>query len=142
MAHPDPQRSGSEKGQREHTGPNSEATDAGVQRHAQNLHGGGPTPGQGGGGGGGDRADARSAADTRVGDIDERPGLVAPGERADLDGPLPDRGLDRDSGAGAAGGRDTSGGTRSGAGGFGIGSGADGGRGREGSPGGSGRQER
>jgi len=40
MAHPDPQRNGSEQGQREHAGRNSEATDAGQQQGAQNSRGG------------------------------------------------------------------------------------------------------
>jgi hypothetical protein len=44
MAHPDPRRQGSEKGQREHAGRTGEASDAGMQTHSQGARGKGPTP--------------------------------------------------------------------------------------------------
>ena len=113
MAHPDPKRGGSEKGQREHAGKDSEATDAGVQSHSQGARGAGPIPGQGGSGTDLSGPAARTGADNRTNDIDASPGLVSPEVRSDRDGPL--RGdTDRESGAGAAGGRDTSPGTRRG----------------------------
>ena len=40
MAHPDPQRNGSEQGQRQHSGPTTEYSDAGEQNKAQNSRGG------------------------------------------------------------------------------------------------------
>jgi hypothetical protein len=39
MAHPDPHRAGSERGQREHSGPTSEASDAGMKDKAQSQAG-------------------------------------------------------------------------------------------------------
>jgi len=39
MAHPDPNRGGSERGQREHSGPTSEASDAGLKDKAQSQAG-------------------------------------------------------------------------------------------------------
>ena len=47
MAHPDERRQGSEKGQREHAGRTSEASDAGMQTKSQGATGKGPTPSQG-----------------------------------------------------------------------------------------------
>jgi len=45
MAHPDPNRQGSEKGQREHAGSTSEASDVGVQNKSQGIAGGRATQG-------------------------------------------------------------------------------------------------
>jgi hypothetical protein len=39
MAHPDPNRAGSERGQREHSGPTSEASDAGMKDKSQSQAG-------------------------------------------------------------------------------------------------------
>jgi hypothetical protein len=44
MAHPTPPRGGSEKGQREHAGQTSEASDAGIQGKRQGIQGGQDTP--------------------------------------------------------------------------------------------------
>ncbi|MFL6664857.1 MAG: hypothetical protein ACJ8G7_22005 [Rhizobacter sp.] len=94
MAHPDETRGGSEKGQREHAGRTSEASDAGMKRKSQGTPGGSDT-----------------ASDSGSGASDTKRGLVAPDVHGDHDGTLPDTGLDRDSGAGAAGGHDAGGDT-------------------------------
>lgn len=109
MAHPDPKRSGSEKGQREHAGPESEATDAGLKTHSQGARGAGPNviPDS-------DPSKPRpeAAGDNARGDLDDRRrGIVAPGERSDAEGPVRG-GMDRDSGAGAAAGHDAGGASR------------------------------
>lgn len=137
MAHPDETRQGSEKGQREHAGRISEASDAGMQGKRQGIQGGadrpaddgtadeirrslppegeqvvqrdrereasGPATATGTQGGVGTLSEGASGAD------DRKQGIVSPEVRSDNDGTLPDRGMDRDSGAGAAGGRDTGG---------------------------------
>ncbi|WP_170162340.1 hypothetical protein [Caldimonas tepidiphila] len=124
MAHPDPKRNGAEDGQREHAGQTREYTDAGLKTHSQGATGSGPTPIE-------DPKDRPKASDlhggdTRTNDLEPPQGLVSPVERSDRDGPL--RGdLDRESGAGAAGGRDASGGSARGAGAFGRGNGNAGG---------------
>ena len=93
MAHPDPQRQGSEKGQRDHAGRTSEASDAGMQSGGQGANTQGAT-----------------ASDPKGhGSGDTRHGATSPNVRSDAGGPVPDTGMDRDSGAGAAGGRDTGG---------------------------------
>ena len=91
MAHPDKRRGGSEKGQREHAGKTSEASDVGMQRGSQGTAGGSDTA----------SSDSASASDTKR-------GVIFPEAHSDHQGALPDRGLDRDSGAGAAGGHDSS----------------------------------
>jgi len=98
MAHPDPTRQGSEKGQRDHAGRTSEASDAGMQSGGQGANTQGPTP------------SGATASDPKGhGSGDERHGAMSPEVRSDSDGPVRDTGMDRDSGAGAAGGRDTGG---------------------------------
>lgn len=44
MAHPDPRRAGSEQGQRQHAGKDSEHTDAGLQGKRQGVQGGKDSP--------------------------------------------------------------------------------------------------
>jgi hypothetical protein len=44
MAHPDPRRGGSEKGQRQHAGQTSEYSDAGIQGKRQGIQGGKDVP--------------------------------------------------------------------------------------------------
>jgi hypothetical protein len=92
MAHPDSTRAGSEQGQRQHSGPTTEASDAGMQTHSQGASGKGPT-----------------LSDPGHGPGDERHGPTSPQVRSDSDGAVPDTGMDRDSGAGTAGGRDAGG---------------------------------
>ena len=50
MAHPDETRGGSEKGQREHAGRTSEASDAGMKRKSQGTPGGSDTASDSGAG--------------------------------------------------------------------------------------------
>lgn len=44
MAHPNPKRGGSEKGQRERAGPTSQASDVGMQNRSQGIAGGKDQP--------------------------------------------------------------------------------------------------
>jgi len=92
MAHPDPNRGGSEKGQREHSGPTTERTDAGVKHGGQGTPGGRDWLGDGTAGAG-----------------NTPRGRAAPDVHGDHDGAF-EGGMDRDSGAGAAAGHDASGG--------------------------------
>jgi hypothetical protein len=96
MAHPDPQRQGSEKGQREHAGPTSARSDAGLQSHSQNAHGAGPQP-------------AADPTERASGARDAERGRAAPQERSDAAGTLPEPGMDRDAGAGSAAGQEAGG---------------------------------
>ena len=77
MAPPDKKRQGSEKGQGEHPGRTSEASDAGMQTHSQGARGEGPV-----------ESDDTGASDTQR-------GLVSPVERSDADGPVADRGMEQ-----------------------------------------------
>ena len=93
MAHPDPKRGGSEKGQREHSGPTTERSDAGTKQGGQGGAGGRDTMSDG--------TMADSASDTKR-------GHVAPEVHGDHDGAF-EGGMDRDSGAGATAGHDRGG---------------------------------
>jgi hypothetical protein len=84
MAPPDKKRQGSEKGQREHAGRTSEASDAGMQTRSQGARGEGPV-----------ESDDARASDTQR-------SLVSPVERSDADGPVVDRDMDRATGEGEA----------------------------------------
>jgi len=88
MAHPDKRRGGSEKGQRERAGKTSAQPDTGMQRGSQDTAGGSDTAGS-------------SAGDTAS-------DVIFPEAHSDHQGALPDRGMDRDSGAGASAGHDSS----------------------------------
>jgi hypothetical protein len=102
MAHPDQKRQGNEKGQREHAGKSSAASDAGIQSHSQGARGPGPTLGTG--------PEAASGADGSADEARRRnsPGkdgtspAVPPGNARDLEG----RGSMSDRGLEVSGGRD------------------------------------
>jgi hypothetical protein len=110
MAHPDQKRQGNEKGQREHAGKSSAASDAGIQSHSQGARGPGPTLGTGPTPTSGAGPEAASGADGSADEARRRnsPGkdgtspAVPPGNARDLEG----RGSMSDRGLEVSGGRD------------------------------------
>jgi hypothetical protein len=88
MAHPDERRQGSEKGQREHAGRTSEASDAGMQTKSQGATGKGPTPSAGTpvqGGPGQDRPDRSDAPEGEARELEGRPAMADRGLEASGD---------------------------------------------------------
>src|SRR5688500_12665684 len=88
MAHPDKKRQGSEKAQREHSGPTTERSDAGLQTHSRGARGKGPTPSDG--------DLAPHGADRAAGTAPD-PSDASEGEARELGGrgAMADRGLER-----------------------------------------------
>ena len=105
MAPPDKKRQGSEKGQREHSGPTTEKSDAGMQTHSQGARGGPAQPSEAPTGApDAGLADPAERAEQGKAQRQSPPGGAASGQARDLEGrgAMAERGLEATGGHGQA----------------------------------------